>query len=160
MLGAFAGGSKDIAPPAVLEDPFAQRGLPLRAFRRNLALQSERRRIHFVHTDAEHDGFGGVEIFVVVNARAGPLDPLVLRAEVGLDGAALDLIARGILPAVGRRHVIVIEDEQSRAEDRARQQYRRGEAIQAHSRGLERGHLVVSLYRLTAPVLLASAILS
>ena len=142
------GASRGPSPRISRRQPFwkihwPQRGLPLGALGGDLALQAERRRIQLVDADAEHDVLGGVEIFVVVNARAGALDPLAVRAEIRLDGAALDLVAQRVLPAIGLRHVVIIEGEQAAAEHGARQQHRRGQAIQADARRLERGHFVV-----------------
>ena len=39
-------------------------------------------------------------------------DPLAVRPQIGLRGLALDLVAQGVLLAVGARNVVVVEGEQ------------------------------------------------
>ena len=86
----------------------------MRALGGNLPHQLISGRVHLIDDHSAHDILALVEELVVVNARSLAEDPLALRTQIGLHGAALDLVAQRVLPAVGFRHIVVIEGEQSR----------------------------------------------
>ena len=63
--------------------------------------------------------------------------------EVGLRGAAFDLVAERVLPLVGVGQKCIVEQEHAAREQAARQRERKNQPIEADAAGLEGDHLVV-----------------
>jgi hypothetical protein len=133
----------EVAVPAVLEDPGFDARLPGGAFGSDVALHAVGGGVDFVDMDADHGALGGVEVLVVEDARAFAVNPFAVRAEVGLHGAAFDLIEDAVLDAVGVRDVVMVEGEESAAEERGEDEDGHREPVEADAAGLHGGHLVV-----------------
>ena len=58
----------------------------------------------------------GIEKLVIVNGVVLAENPFAVRAQIGLRGLALDLVAQRLLPLVGGRNVELIEEEQAGAD--------------------------------------------
>src|SRR5262249_13515220 len=102
-------GSAKVAVPAVFEYPGGERRAPVSALRGDLARQPEGGRIELEYVNAGYQLLTGIEIFVVKDPRSRTPDPFPVRVQVGLRRAALDLVAQGVLLAVGARNIVIVE---------------------------------------------------
>ena len=115
----------------------------MRAGRVNAAPDFESRGIEFEDVQSSEQLTVRIEELVVIDLRVFAEDPLPAGLVIGLRGAALDLIAQGVLALIGVGQVGVIEHDQARGQQQSGQQQRQGNAIQADAGGLEGDEFVI-----------------
>src|SRR3984885_9133373 len=119
FVEAADGLALKVPVPSVFEYPLIQVAVPVRRIREDAAGQGEVLRVEFEYGDVGESIVVGIEELVVVDtAGLSRLllaeDPLLVRAQKGLRGLALDDTEQRLLAAVRAGKIAFIEDEEAR----------------------------------------------